>query len=158
MRLPSLDRGRLFPREAAHDGSPVDASWPQDCKPASCGRFVTPGVLAARYGFPKATSSGTKGSISVSEYQGQQWDQADLSKFATACGLKNFTVDNMVGKWSGGGACKPVKISRSIFHTLGLREWRHRPAQDPRLLRSDLSAFVAGAPDSSRHRVAHSFC
>ena len=121
MRLPSLHRGRTFPRAAAHDGAPVDASWPQDCKPASCGRFVTPGVLAARYAFPAAAGA-TQGSISVSEYQGQQWDQADLSKFATACGLKNFTVDNMVGKWSGGGACKPVKILRkALFTTLELR-------------------------------------
>ena len=68
MRLPALDGMRLVPGDAA--GAAPPAGWPQDCKPASCGRFVTPGVLAARYAFPR-NSSGTKGSISVSEYQGQ---------------------------------------------------------------------------------------
>jgi tripeptidyl-peptidase-1 len=81
-------------------------SWPVDCK--ACGsNKVTPGVLQARYNIPVPSTnrSSTMGSLAVAEFQGQAWDQADLYKFSSACGLQNFTVD-IPGNAKQSGACK----------------------------------------------------
>jgi tripeptidyl-peptidase I len=86
------------------EGAPTSTAWPQDCK--GCGtNKVTPGVLAARYGFPTKPVANAKGSLAVAEFQGQAWDQSDVAKFTSSCGLENYTVDHPINAPQS-AACK----------------------------------------------------
>ena len=130
LRLPVLGGPRIVPDvDGSVDGEPVDAvdavdaAWPADCG-SKCKNKVTPGVIAARYSLPTSSSAvrngngsrngngngngnGTQSSIAVSEFQGQVWDQGDLTRFQTTCGLSfNVTVDHESGKISKGTVCK----------------------------------------------------
>ena len=95
VRFPSVRSPRLVEGSVeASSGSVGD--WVQDCK--ACGTSkVTPGVIRKRYSLPDNTFNGNaSSSLAVAEFQGQAWDQADLSKFASTCGLANFTVDHPI--------------------------------------------------------------
>lgn len=108
------------------------ADWPADCK--TCGnllqKFVTPAVLTQRYNLGAAPVKGaTKGSMAVAEYQGVNWDQADLNKWAENCGLStNVTVDVMVGRDSpiecripilGAQACAEAMLDIEYIKAVG---------------------------------------
>ena len=54
------------------------------------------------------------------------------------------------------GVAVPVNVSQSTFTHWELRGGRTDPHRDPQLLRSGLSAFVAGAPESRAQGKAHS--
>ena len=89
------------------------------------------------------------------DMRGQAWSETDLQRFrrehfgTTAAPLPN--TSEFVQEQ------RPSNVSRSTFHTLGLRVgWDTDPHRDPQLLRSDLSAFVAGAPESRGQGKAHS--
>ena len=135
LRLPVLGGPRIVPDT---DGEPVDAAWPADCG-SKCKNKVTPGVIAARYSLPTSSSSavrngngngngnGTQSSIAVSEFQGQVWDQGDLTRFQTTCGLSfNVTVDHESGTISKGTVCKiPVLGTSKIHYIFSVAKYVH---------------------------------
>lgn len=90
----------------------TDGAWPQACG-NSCKSSVTPPVLMQAYGI-EATSSGSNTTMSVSEFQGVSWDQADLTHFQTQCALpQNITVDRLVGT-NGAWKCKIPLIGEEL--------------------------------------------
>jgi tripeptidyl-peptidase-1 len=97
VRFPSINTARVvnMPAEAENKQENV-GDWVQDCK--GCGTSkVTPGVIRKRYSLPSEIFNGNaSSSLAVAEFQGQSWDQGDLTKFASTCGLKNFTVDHPI--------------------------------------------------------------
>jgi len=78
----------------------VEAPSGADDEFSSCGTrcsgFTTPAVLqsAYKYGAVKTVAPGN--SMSVAEFQTQFYDQADLTKFSSTCGVTT-TVDDRVG-------------------------------------------------------------
>ena len=86
--------------------------WPTDCAGGlmgGCKDKVTPAVLAQRYALPLPPlgSQVNGSSLAVAEFQGQVWDQKDLSTFGSKCGLRQkVTVDHEAGKVSKGTVCK----------------------------------------------------
>jgi len=104
LRLPNLERFSGFLSESQSQ-SEQNTTWPKDCK--GCNNRVTPGVLAARYSFPSPTVDDAPSTLSISEFQGQVWDQSDLNKFSTSCAIPfNITVDHENGTIAPGKACK----------------------------------------------------
>lgn len=63
---------------------------------ASCPAYTTPAVLATAYSFNFLNSSDPKSSVSVAEFQGQYWDQTDLTNFNDACQVTG-SVANTIG-------------------------------------------------------------
>merc|ERR1719181_1178237 len=73
--------------------------WPDTCASSKCSGLVTPAVLSNRYRHPNATdgSGATAGnSMSVAEFQGQTYKQADLDTFSTSCSVPQG-VDTNIG-------------------------------------------------------------
>merc|ERR1711998_620580 len=66
--------------------------WPDTCASKTCSGLVTPAVLSNRYRHPNATD-GT--SMSVAEFQGQTYKQADLDTFSTSCSVPQGVEDNV---------------------------------------------------------------
>lgn len=72
-------------------------SWPNACSASGCSGLVTPQVLAERYKLPNSTAASVSGStMAVAEFQGQYYEDSDLSKFGDAC-HRNVKVDKIVG-------------------------------------------------------------
>merc|ERR1712178_649185 len=72
-------------------------SWPNSCSASGCNGLVTPDVLAQRYKIPNASAASLVGSsMAVAEFQGQYYEDADLSKFSDAC-HRTVTVDKVIG-------------------------------------------------------------
>jgi len=73
-------------------------SWPNDCTSASqCKGLVTPGVLAQRYKLPTGKDSNTGAtSMAVAEFQGQYYQDSDLTKFGSAFN-RDVKVDITIG-------------------------------------------------------------
>lgn len=98
VRFPSINTARVVdvPEEEETTKDRNLGDWVQDCK--ACGTTkVTPGVIRKRYSLPSQIFNGNaSSSLAVAEFQGQSWDQADLTKFATSCNLPNFTVDHPI--------------------------------------------------------------
>jgi len=75
----------------------ANGNWPDHCG-ASCTGKITPWVIQQQYGVdaPPAKPTGNS-SVAVAEFQGQQYDYADLNKFADSCSLSQYKV-NLVGE------------------------------------------------------------
>merc|ERR1712048_816352 len=72
-------------------------SWPNTCSASGCNGLVTPDVLAQRYKIPSPSDASVTGSsMAVAEFQGQYYEDADLSKFSDAC-HRNVKVDKVIG-------------------------------------------------------------
>jgi len=88
-------------------------TWPNACTGlSSCQGLITPSVLKQRYSVPNTTEeaakkmnvvtnfvvapSATANSMSVSEFQGQGFEQSDIDTFNKGCGV-NVTVTNNDG-------------------------------------------------------------
>ena len=52
----------------------------------SCAGYTTPEVLQQAYSFSPLTKANVNNSVAVAEFQGQYYDQPDLTNFNTACG------------------------------------------------------------------------
>lgn len=77
--------------------------WPNACSAAGCNGLVTPAVLAERYKLPKANASdGKPSTMAVAEFQGQYFQNKDLSAFGTACHV-DCKVDKVIGGDSPSG-------------------------------------------------------
>ena len=111
-RLPALDGPRVVATddEAADDQVEAPSAWPTDCK--SCGKKVTPAVLAQRYSIPPpphGASAFNGSTLAVAEFQGQVWDQKDLDRFGAKCAGSiswKVTVDHEAGHISKGNLCR----------------------------------------------------
>jgi len=74
----------------------ANGNWPNHCG-TSCSGKITPWVLQQQYGIDAAPAKPTgNSSVAVAEFQGQQYDYADLNLFATTCSVPQYTV-NLVG-------------------------------------------------------------
>jgi len=73
------------------------ASWPDTCS-GKCSGKVTPSVLSKRYKVPSSSTdqANKKNSMAVAEFQGQYYEDSDLSSFGSECGVKDG-VDTQVG-------------------------------------------------------------
>lgn len=85
LRLPRINPAVVADPVAAPPPAPFPA---ETCGTSCSAAFVTPGVLAAQYnlGTPPATPAANS-SMSVSEFQGQMWDQANCDEFAEVVGI-----------------------------------------------------------------------
>lgn len=125
VQLPSLDHGVSLATEPVVAGPDKDAKgsagvdWPEDCG-SGCQNYVTPAVIAARYSLPAPSTTASKSTLGVSEFQGEVWDQKDLDKFAKSCGLTfKVTVDHENGTISKGRKCRnPVSGFNSCGESL----------------------------------------
>jgi tripeptidyl-peptidase-1 len=71
-------------------------NWPDHCG-ASCTGKITPWVLQQQYGIDAPPSKPTgNSSVAVAEFQGQQYDYADLNSFANSCSLSQYKI-NLIG-------------------------------------------------------------
>jgi tripeptidyl-peptidase-1 len=70
-------------------------NWSDQCG-AKCHGQITPWVIRQQYGMDAASSPSANSSVAVAEFQGQQFDYADLNSFADSCTLKQYQV-NVVG-------------------------------------------------------------
>jgi tripeptidyl-peptidase-1 len=70
-------------------GGGGSGKWDNDCTGASsCKGLVTPGVLRTRYKLPTQPSKVSSNStMAVAEFQGQYYDDSDLSKFSSGCAI-----------------------------------------------------------------------
>jgi tripeptidyl-peptidase-1 len=95
-RLPAIRGAKIV--DASNEKAP--AAWPAGC--TGCGAtFVTPAVLAQRYGTSDALATlkpAAGNRMGTAEFQGQYWNQDDLTKFGAACKITaNLTVANSIG-------------------------------------------------------------
>merc|ERR1719174_102954 len=74
-------------------------NWPNACSAAACNGLVTPAVLAQRYKLPNASGAANPSgnNMAVSEFQGQYYEDSDLSKFGDSC-HRAVKVDANIGK------------------------------------------------------------
>jgi len=63
---------------------------------AKCNNLVTPAVLQERYGFAPVSRAQSGNSMGVAEFQGQYYDNTDISAFNDACGV-SASVDAYTG-------------------------------------------------------------
>jgi len=93
LQFPRLRQKHLMNLGAAADAT----AWPNACSASGCDGLVTPQVLAERYKLPNAADASVAGStMAVAEFQGQYYEDSDLSKFGDAC-HRNVKVDNIIG-------------------------------------------------------------
>jgi len=75
--------------------------WPNSCDASGCSGLVTPGVLAERYKLPDQASNesdvAAANSMSVAEFQGQFYKDADLQTFSKSC-HRSVKVDKVIGE------------------------------------------------------------
>jgi len=93
LQFPRLRQKHLMNLGAAADAT----AWPNACSASGCDGLVTPQVLAERYKLPNAADASVAGStMAVAEFQGQYYEDSDLSKFGDAC-HRDVKVDNIIG-------------------------------------------------------------
>jgi len=59
---------------------------------------TTPAVLSAMYNFDLNYQPAGETTYAINNFQGQSWDEKDVSAFGTACGLDDMEVATQVGK------------------------------------------------------------
>jgi len=97
-QLPIVTTAKTHGRELLGGGG-GGGKWANDCTGASsCKGKVTPGVLRTRYKLPATPKSvSANNTMAVAEFQGQYYDDSDLSKFSDGCKLD-----------------PPVKVARNV--------------------------------------------
>lgn len=98
VRVPAIDKIRRVKGDSLRGNSNDD--WPNSCTGlgAACKNGVNPAVLNQRYNITDAYNTVAEGnSFAVAEFQGQYYDDKDLTKFSEGCNV-NVTVDHVVGK------------------------------------------------------------
>ena len=130
LRFPLLDAPRSAAEapEAAEVAPPANDNWPTDCgAPHGLvgGKYVTPGVLTARYNLGAPTATPARGMIGVFESQGEFWDEADLAGFGAACGV-NASIDVVIGdnnpkKCSISPLISPPQCKESLLDVLTIK-------------------------------------
>jgi tripeptidyl-peptidase-1 len=70
-------------------------AWPNSCSARGCKGLITPEVLAERYKLPKSSNTQAS-SMAVAEFQGQQYNDKDLTAFGTSC-HRDVEVDKTIG-------------------------------------------------------------
>jgi len=72
-------------------------NWPDYCG-ASCHGKIDPQVIWQQYQVAMSLPVNASNSMAVAEFEGQEWDQSDLDKFTSACGIQNVAVIDVYGK------------------------------------------------------------
>merc|ERR1719502_36018 len=85
-------------RSSPSVSSTGSGDWPNACDGlAGCKGLVTPTVCKQRYGVGNETFKSTDGnSFAVAEFQGQYFDENDLTKFSSGCHVE-VKVDHQIG-------------------------------------------------------------
>lgn len=94
VRFPAVRRPLTVPVEQEQTTS-TDPQF-NSCG-SNCPAFTTPSVLETAYSFSRLNSSNAKSSVSVAEFQGQYWDQTDLTNFNDACGVTGSVATTVGG-------------------------------------------------------------
>jgi len=84
LRFPSM-REPIIKLEGHSEGLKAGADPAFSSCGTKCSTFTTPAVLQEAYGFPTLTTAAAGNSMSVAEFQGQMWDQEDITDFNNAC-------------------------------------------------------------------------
>lgn len=105
-RLPAIRGATIVPTSDEQ----MPTAWPAGCDKCSA-EFVTPAVLGQRYGATDAwTIAAAKGNrMGTAEFQGQNWNQADLDTFGSSCHItQNVTVTKQVGPNKSGAGVESL--------------------------------------------------
>lgn len=65
---------------------------------STCAGYVTPAVLKKAYSLTNAPNTATTGNkVAVAEFQGEYWDNSDLTSFSSNCGIDTVAVHQTYG-------------------------------------------------------------
>lgn len=102
VRVPSMQGAKIVPPSKLRGDKGANSDWPNSCTGlgAACKNGVNPAVLEQRYNITDSYGDrevAAQNSFAVAEFQGQYYDNKDITKFNDGCST-NVTVDNVVGK------------------------------------------------------------
>jgi len=110
MRFPTVAEPLSAPLGDAPEGSTAFQCG------TSCAASTTPTVISQAYNLPMPmTTTASKGnSVSVAEFQGQYYDQGDISNFDSACSA-NAEVDATIGGNAGSAGCSAGQCMEALL-------------------------------------------